>query len=68
MALSTGGRCRTYGVYLQCTDELCTNQHTLHGDDADSAGTLEFSCTNANYVLSGVVLTGNHLYKYSLFD
>ena len=30
--------------------------------DADSAGTWESLCINANYALSEVVLTGNHLY------
>ena len=34
--------------------------------DADSAGTWEFLCTNANHVLSGVVPTGNHLYSGEL--
>ena len=44
------------------TNELCTNRQILYGVGADSAGTWEFLCTNANYVLSRVVLTGNHLY------
>ena len=43
------------------TKELC-NRQILCGVDADSAGTWEFLRTNASYVLSGVVLTGNHLY------
>ena len=46
-------------------NELCTNRHLLYGVDADSAGTWELLCTNVNYVLSGVVLTGNHLYDGS---
>ena len=43
------------------TNELCTNRRILYGVDADSAGTKEFLCTNANYVLSGVLHTENHL-------
>ena len=42
--------------------EFCTNRQILYGVGADSAGTWEFLCTNTNYVLSGVGLTGNHLY------
>ena len=48
-------------VLTEFTNELCANQQILYGVDADSAGTQEFSCTNMKYVLSGVVLAGNHL-------
>ena len=61
MPLRTGGRGRTNGIYL-LTNYVLSNRPILCGVDADLAGTWEFVCTNANYVLSGVVLTGNHLY------
>ena len=63
MPLRTGGRGGTNEIYL-LTNYVLLNRHNviLYRVDADSAGTWEFSCTNANYVLSGVVLTGNHLY------
>ena len=63
MPLRTGGRGGTNEIYL-LTNYVQLNRHNviLYRVDADSAGTWEFSCTNANYVLSGVVLTGNHLY------
>ena len=62
MPLRTTGRGRTNGIYLLTnyvqTDKFCMELMLIRQGPTK----YEFLCTSANYVLSRVVLTENHLY------
>ena len=66
MALRTGENGRINGLYLLTnfvlTNKFCMEMMLIWQGPRNFCVLSDWSQSNTNYVLSGVILTGNHLY------